>query len=301
MEIPRFPLCPKTACHQGQRSGKDLRSMKDGDPTRDGLLQQLLLTVEHFSPLTSSFFFQMIAALLNYSILAFNYHNGALWDQGCQGSCSLSLSFYCTLYDYVGNRCTTTVLLFPIGISCLTTQCCLRRKPDVPHKLKKRRWGGPSWSQAKHPSHDRCCKSGHITVKEQLHCSNNELLAVGMRDITCCGISKRFSRFSICFPLRLMSEVSTSNDAQETIKLWTYLMPTQGRHKLLTHRDPAPGLWQQALNKTPLLLRLPYTLNQQSQRIAMPVRDYPQRASIPHSDLHMRDKDGIKVYLNLLF
>lgn len=34
---------------------------------------------------------------------------------------------------------------------------------------------------------DRCCQSGHITVKEQLQCSNNELLAVGTRDITCCG------------------------------------------------------------------------------------------------------------------
>lgn len=88
---------------------------------------------------------------------------------------------------------------------------------------------------------DRCCKSGHITVKKQLHCSNNELLAVGTRDITCCRISLTFFTIATYFPLRLMSEVSTSNDAWETIKLWTYLMPTQGRHKLLTHRDPAPG------------------------------------------------------------
>lgn len=121
---------------------------------------------------------------------------------------------------------------------------------------------------------DRCCKSGHITVKEQLHGSNNELLAVGTRDITCCGISRTFFTIATYFPLRLVSEVSTSNDAQDTIKLWTYLMPTQGRHKLLIHRDPAPGPCRRALNKTPLLLRLPYTLSQRSQHIATPVYDY---------------------------
>lgn len=98
-----------------------------------------------------------------------------------------------------------------------------------------------------------------------------------------------------------MSEVSTSNAAPETIYLWTYLIPTQGMHKPLTHRDPAPGLRRRALSKPPLLLRLPYTLNQQSQRIATPVCDYPQRAGIPQSDLRLRDEGGINVYLHLPF